>query len=61
MIKLELNVNECNTILRALGKQPFEEVAAIITKIKTQGDSQVQATVQAVQDVVDAPAELPQE
>jgi hypothetical protein len=40
-IKLELTVEECNTILRVLGKHPFEEVVTIINKIKTQGEPQV--------------------
>jgi hypothetical protein len=41
MIKLELAVEEVNTILRVLGKHPFEEVVALISKIKKQGDPQV--------------------
>ena len=41
MIKLELTVEEVNTILRTLGKHPFEEVVALIGKIKGQGDPQV--------------------
>jgi hypothetical protein len=43
MIKLELTVDECNTILRTLGKHPFEEVVALIGKIKQQGEPQVAA------------------
>lgn len=43
MIKLELTVDECNTILRTLGKHPFEEVVALIGKIKQQGEPQVVA------------------
>jgi len=43
MIKLELTVDECNTILRVLGKHPFEEVVTIINKIKQQGEPQVVA------------------
>jgi hypothetical protein len=41
MINLELKVEEVNTILRVLGKHPFEEVVALIGKIKQQGDAQV--------------------
>lgn len=41
-ITLTLDVNEVNTILRSLGKHPFEEITALITKIKVQGDAQVQ-------------------
>ena len=41
MIKLELTVDEVNMILRVLSKHPFEEVFAVIGKIKQQGDAQV--------------------
>lgn len=40
-IKLELEVNEVNLILRSLGKHPFDEIAALIGKIKTQGEAQL--------------------
>jgi len=40
-IKLELEVNEVNLVLRSLGKHPFDEIAALIGKIKTQGDAQL--------------------
>jgi len=43
MIKLELTIAEVNTILRTLGKHPFDEVVALIGKIKEQGDPQAQA------------------
>ena len=43
MIKLELTIDEANTILRVLGKHPFEEVVALIGKIKSQGDPQAEA------------------
>ena len=43
MIKLDLTVDEVNTILRVLGKHPFEEVVALISKIKSQGDAQMAA------------------
>ena len=55
MIKLELTVDECNTILRVLGKHPFEEVVTIINKIKVQGEPQVLAMAEA-----DKSAELPE-
>ena len=45
MIKLELTIEECNLILRVLGKHPFEEVVALITKIKQQGEPQVEELV----------------
>ena len=41
MITLELSVEEVNTILRSLGQHPFAEIAALIGKIKSQGDPQV--------------------
>jgi len=48
VIKLELSVNEVNVILRSLGKHPFEEIAALIQRIKAQGESQL-AEIQAQQ------------
>jgi hypothetical protein len=45
MIKLELTVDECNLILRVLGKHPFEEVVSLITKIKQQGEPQVEEII----------------
>lgn len=42
-IKLELTVAEVNTILASLGKHPFSEIAALIGKIKAQGDTQLAA------------------
>ena len=47
MIKLELTVNEVNTILGSLGKQPFEAVASVISKIQEQGAPQAAALAQA--------------
>lgn len=41
LIKIELTVQEVNTILASLGKHPFVEIAELITKIKNQGDAQV--------------------
>lgn len=57
MIKLELTVDECNTILRTLGKHPFEEVVALIGKIKQQGEPQVAAL--EAEAAKNAPAEKP--
>jgi hypothetical protein len=53
MIKLELSIEEVNTVLRVLGKHPFEEVVALVSKIKEQGDPQAEAMAKA------AEAELP--
>jgi hypothetical protein len=47
MINLQLEINEVNMILAVLGKHPFEEVVALVSKIKTQGDPQAQAIADA--------------
>ena len=50
VIQLELSVNEINVVLRCLGKHPFEEIAALIAKIKDQGEArlkELQAAAQA--------------
>ena len=54
MIKLDLEINEVNIILRALGKQSFEEVASVVLKIKQQGDPQVPTSTEI--ETVDATA-----
>jgi hypothetical protein len=59
MIKLELSIDDCNMILRVLGKHPFEEVVAVINKIKAQGEPQVQAM--EAEAAKNAPAEAPAE
>ena len=41
VLALELSVAEINVILRSLGKHPFEEIAALIQKIKQQGEVQL--------------------
>ena len=53
-----MTIEECNMILRVLGKHPFEEVVAVITKIKQQGEPQVAALeAEAVEAaLVEAPA-----
>lgn len=43
LITLSLDVNEVNTILRSLGKHPFDEIASIIAKVKQQGEEQIAA------------------
>jgi hypothetical protein len=53
-IKIELTLEEANTVLRVLGKHPFEEVVSLIGKIKSQGDPQVAAQEEAAKA-----AELP--
>lgn len=55
MIKLELTIDEANTILRVLGKHPFEEVVTLINKIKQQGEPQVAAIAEAEQAAAEEP------
>jgi hypothetical protein len=50
-IKIELTVEEANTVLRVLGKHPFEEVVSLINKIKEQGDPQVTAMAEVEEPV----------
>ncbi len=50
MIKLELTIEEVNMILRTLGKHPFEEVVALIQKIKGQGDPQAAEIIKQAED-----------
>lgn len=40
VINLSLTAREVNYLLSALGQRPFGEVAALIGKIKGQGDAQ---------------------
>ena len=53
-LNIELEVEEVNTILRVLGKHPFDEVVALIGKIKRQGDEQL-----AAQQAAESAAETP--
>ena len=58
-LKIELEVQEINTILAVLGKHPFEEVVSLIGKIKQQGDAQLaeQAKEAEAAQPADAPAD----
>jgi hypothetical protein len=56
MIKLELSIDECNMILRVLGKHPFEEVVSVINKIKQQGEPQVAAMEAEAAKTAETPA-----
>jgi len=49
MIKLDLSIEEVNTILRVLGKHPFEEVVSLVGKIKSQGDPQAEEIAKQVE------------
>lgn len=59
VLRLELTVGEINAILRSLGKHPFDEISALIGKIKSQGEAQLAEIAQAQQAA--APAETPVE
>lgn len=56
MIKIELSIAEVNTILRVLGKHPFDEVVSLISNIKQQGDPQAQAIADAEAKAAELPA-----
>ena len=43
-LKIELEVNEVNTILAALGRQPFDTVAPLVYKIKNDAEAQIEAS-----------------
>lgn len=57
-IKLDLEVQEVNLVLRSLGKHPFDEIAALIGKIKQQGEAQLAEQEKAEADAAPA-AEAP--
>jgi hypothetical protein len=40
-LKLELTVNEINTIMQALGQMPYASVYELVAKIKTQAEAQL--------------------
>jgi len=40
-MKIELDINELNQVLFALGKQPYEQVMNIIPKIQKQAQEQL--------------------
>ena len=42
-IHLTLTLEEVNTLLTALGTQPYAQVQPLIAKIQTQGSAQLQA------------------
>lgn len=57
MINLELTIDEVNTILRTLGKHPFDEVVMLINNIKAQGEPQV---AEIAKQLEEAKAETPE-
>ena len=55
-LNFELSVAEINIVLRSLGKHPFEEIAALVQKIREQGEAQL-AEIQAKTTAEQAKAE----
>lgn len=51
MLKFDLTLDEANAILAALAKQPFEQVAELIGKLRNQAQPQL--------DSMNAPATTP--
>ena len=43
-INLTLTLKEVNSVLSALGAQPYAQVQPLIAKIQTQGSTQLQST-----------------
>jgi hypothetical protein len=56
MLKFELTIEEANVILASLGRQPYETVAAIISKIQQQAQPQL-AAMQTEEKATEAAAE----
>jgi hypothetical protein len=49
MIKLEMSLEECNLVLMALAKQPFEQVAGLFGKLQQQVQPQLPKQDQPMQ------------
>ena len=54
-IQLTLSLEEVNSILNALGTQPYAQVQPLIAKIQTQGSTQLQAAQNGQAEVPEAP------
>lgn len=48
-LTIELTMNEVNMILACLGKHPFDEVVALVSKIRDQGETQIKALQEAAE------------
>ena len=59
-INLTLTLEEVNSVLNALGTQPYAQVQPLIAKIQTQGSAQLQAA-QNGQEQVDEETEKSKE
>jgi hypothetical protein len=53
-IRLTLTLEEVNSVLNALGTQPYAQVQPLIAKIQTQGSAQLQAAQNGQGDVSEA-------
>ena len=53
-INLTLTLEEVNSILNALGTQPYAQVQPVIAKIQTQGSAQLQAVQNGQGEVSEA-------
>jgi hypothetical protein len=49
MIKLELELNELNAVMHALGQMPYAQVEPLVNKIREQAIPQVQQSQQEPQ------------
>ena len=54
-INLTFTLEEVNSVLNALGTQPYAQVQPLITKIQTQGSAQLQAVQNGQAEVPKAP------
>ncbi len=54
-INLTLTLEEVNSVLNALGTQPYAQVHALIADIQTQGSTQLQAAQNGQGEVSEAP------
>ena len=50
-IQLTLTLEEVNTLLNALGDQPYNQIHLLIAKIQSQGSTQLQAIQKGQEDV----------
>jgi len=50
-IQLTLTLEEVNTLLNALGDQPYNQIHLLIAKIQSQGSTQLQAIQNGQEDV----------
>lgn len=53
MLKFELTIEEANVILAALGKQSYDAVAGIITKIQQQAAPQLAPKAEAAPEAAE--------